>query len=159
MRKSIGYEGRRLVSAENIAQTRTPKVATNDKLSYALGWSVQQTPNGSIIWHNGGTTSFGSYIGFLAHKGVGVTVLTNEANVGFPDAVGLWVLDRVLDNPSVDHVAKTLEGAKAKYESMQKQFVRRTAPHPAPSRRLHPFPVTSLTRASAKRFYCRNAMR
>ena len=86
-------------------------------------------------------------------------MLTNEANVGFPDAVGLWVLDRVLDNPSVDHVAKTLEGAKAKFESMQKQFVRRTAPHPAPSRRLHPFPVTSLTRASAKRFYCRNAMR
>jgi hypothetical protein len=32
-------------------------------------------------------------------------VLTNEVNVGFPDAIGLWTLDRILGNPEVDHVA------------------------------------------------------
>ncbi len=89
-----------------------PKVALNDKLFYALGWVVQQTPKGNIIWHNGGTTSFGAYIGFVPEAGIGVTVLTNETNVGFPDAVGLWVLDRLLGNPSVDHVAKTLEARR-----------------------------------------------
>jgi len=62
-------------------------------------------------WHNGGTTSFGAYIGFVPEARIGVTVLTNETNVGFPDAVRLWVLDRLLGNPSVDHVAKTLEAA------------------------------------------------
>ena len=106
------FEGRRIVSPENLAQTRTPKVALNDKLFYALGWIVQQTPKGNVIWHNGGTTSFGAYIGFVPETGVGVTVLTNETNVGFPDAVGLWVIDRILGNPSVDHVAKTFEAAK-----------------------------------------------
>ena len=34
------FEGRRIVSLENLAQTRTPKVALNDKLFYALGWIV-----------------------------------------------------------------------------------------------------------------------
>jgi len=126
------FEGRRIVSPENLAQTRTPKVALNDKVFYALGWVVQQTPKGNIIWHNGGTTSFGAYIGFVPETGVGVTVLTNETNVGFPDAVGLWVLDRILDNPSVDHVTKTLEAAKAKYEGMQKQFAKPNKPRPSP---------------------------
>jgi CubicO group peptidase (beta-lactamase class C family) len=126
------FEGRRIVSPENLAQTRTPKVALNDKLFYALGWIVQQTPKGNVIWHNGGTTSFGAYIGFVPEAGIGVTVLTNETNVGFPDAVGLWVLDRILDNPSIDHVAKTLQAAKAKYESMRKQFARPDKPQPSP---------------------------
>jgi CubicO group peptidase (beta-lactamase class C family) len=126
------FEGRRFVSPENLAQTRTPKVALNDKVSYALGWVVQQTPKGNIIWHNGGTTSFGAYIGFVPETGVGVTLLTNESNVGFPDALGLWVLDRILGNPSVDHVAKTFEAAKAKYESTRKQFVRPDKPRPSP---------------------------
>ena len=34
------FEGRPIVSPENLAFTRTPKVALNDKLSYALGWYV-----------------------------------------------------------------------------------------------------------------------
>ena len=127
------FESRRIVSPENLAQTRTPKVALNDKVFYALGWVVQQTPKGNIIWHNGGTTSFGAYIGFVPEAGIGVTVLTNETNVGFPDAVGLWVLDRLLGNPSVDHVAKTLEAAKAKYQSVRKQFARPDKPRPSPA--------------------------
>jgi hypothetical protein len=33
------FEGTRIVSPENLAVTRTPKVALNDKTSYALGWT------------------------------------------------------------------------------------------------------------------------
>jgi CubicO group peptidase (beta-lactamase class C family) len=57
------FEGRRIVSPENLAFTRTPKVALSDKISYALGWIIQQTQNGSIVWHNGGTNGFGAYVG------------------------------------------------------------------------------------------------
>ncbi|MGB7792297.1 MAG: serine hydrolase [Terrimicrobiaceae bacterium] len=39
------FEGRRIVSSENLAFTHTPKVAISDKLFYALGWVIQQTPN------------------------------------------------------------------------------------------------------------------
>src|SRR3954452_7849609 len=38
------FEGRRIISAENLMSTRTPKVAFSDKLAYALGWIVEQTP-------------------------------------------------------------------------------------------------------------------
>ena len=39
-------------------------------------------------------------------------VLTNETNVGFPDAIGEWTLDRLMDNPEVDHVAARLKAAR-----------------------------------------------
>ena len=53
------FEGRSLISAANLAVTRTPKVAASDKAFYAMGWVILQTPNGNIVWHNGGTASFG----------------------------------------------------------------------------------------------------
>ena len=126
------FEGRRIVSPENLAFIRTSKVAISDKISYAMGWIIQQTPNGNIIWHNGGTSSFGSYVGMVPDKNIGVIVLTNEANVGFPDAMGLWTLDRILDNPKIDHVADTLKAAKTKFETTATLFAKPASPRPFP---------------------------
>jgi CubicO group peptidase (beta-lactamase class C family) len=126
------FDGKRIVSAENLAVTKTPRIGINDKLFYAMGWVVQVTPNGRIVWHNGGTASFGAYIGTALDKGVGVIVLTNETNVGFPDAVGEWVLDRLMGNPVVDHVAAKLEDAKAGFAATEKIFAAPVARRPPP---------------------------
>jgi CubicO group peptidase (beta-lactamase class C family) len=126
------FEGRRLVSPEALGFTRMPKVGISDKISYATGWVIQQTPNGNIVWHNGGTTAFGAYIGMAPDKNVGVIVLTNEVNVGFPDAIGLWVLDRILDNPRADLVADALKAAKSNFETAATLFARPTNPRPSP---------------------------
>jgi CubicO group peptidase (beta-lactamase class C family) len=107
------FEGKRIASPENLAVTRMARVAINDKMAYAMGWVIQMTPNGVVVWHNGGTPSFGSYVGMQLDRRIGVVVLTNEANVGLPDAIGAWVLDRLLGNPDVDHVAERLKQAKA----------------------------------------------
>lgn len=111
------FEGRRIVSAENLAVTRTPRIGMSDKVSYAMGWVIQSTPNGRYVWHNGGTIAFGSFIGTVPDHDVGVIVLSNETNVGFPDAIGEWTLDRLLENPVVDHVANRLAAAKAGFET------------------------------------------
>jgi CubicO group peptidase (beta-lactamase class C family) len=126
------FEGRRIISPENLTVTHTPKVAISDKLSYAMGWVIQQTPNGTIVWHNGGTTSFGSYFGMVPERNVGVVVLTNEMNVGFPDAIGRWVLDRILGNPKVDHVADVFKSAKGASERSAKLFAKPDNPRPFP---------------------------
>jgi CubicO group peptidase (beta-lactamase class C family) len=124
------FEGRRIVSAASMAAARTPKVAASDKAFYALGWIVQQTPNGNIVWHNGGTTGFGAYLGLLLDKGVGVIVLANA--VGFPDAIGGWTTDRILGNPDVDHAANILKAATAKYDAAVKMFAKPEHPRPFP---------------------------
>jgi hypothetical protein len=97
-----------------------------------MGWLLQSTPNGQITWHNGGTASYGAYVGTLLDRDVGIIVLTNAANVGFPDAVGEWALDRLLGNPEVDHAARKLEAARAAAEEDAATFTRPADPRPAP---------------------------
>jgi CubicO group peptidase (beta-lactamase class C family) len=127
------FEGRRIVSPESLAYTRIPKVGIKETVSYAMGWYVARTPNGGIVWHDGATNSFGAFLGLLPDRDVGVIVLTNEANVGLPVAIGMWALDRLLDNPMVDHVADTLERAKSKFASEEKVFAEPANPRPFPS--------------------------
>jgi CubicO group peptidase (beta-lactamase class C family) len=125
------FEDRRLVSELNLELTHQPRIAINNQISYASGWVDQATENGNIIWHNGGTSSFGAYVGLSPAKHLGVIVLTNEVNVGFPDAIGLWTLDRILGNPEVDHVAAKHHAAIASFDAQAKQFVRPTEPQQA----------------------------
>ena len=49
-----------------------------------LGWEIQQTPNGEIIWKNGATPGFHCYIGFNQSTKTGVVVLTNSAMKPMP---------------------------------------------------------------------------
>jgi CubicO group peptidase (beta-lactamase class C family) len=125
------FEGKRIVSAENLAVTRVPRVGMSDKVSYAMGWIIQSTQNGNITWHNGGTIAFGSFIGFALDKDVGVIVLTNETNVGLPDAIGEWTLDKLLGNPEVDHVAARLKAAKAADKAGSRMFDKPADAQPA----------------------------
>lgn len=137
------FAGRRLVSTENLVATRTPKVAvsgalnewgwqTSETVTYAMGWIVNGTPNGRIIWHNGGTSGFGALIGFLPDKGIGIVVLTNEENKGFPTAVGLWALDKLLGNPEIDYAKKFLAHAKEAEAKERELFKRPAAARPPP---------------------------
>jgi CubicO group peptidase (beta-lactamase class C family) len=126
------FEGKPIISPENLAVTRTPKVAINDKISYALGWVIAQTPNGNIVWHNGGTNGFGAYVGLELDKHIGVIVLTNQGNVGFPDAVGPWIFDQLLGNAPVDHVAETLKQLKKRFAEAEKTFAKPANPRPFP---------------------------
>jgi CubicO group peptidase (beta-lactamase class C family) len=123
---------KRIVSVANLAYTHTPKVAINDKVSYALGWFIQQTPNGSIVTHNGGTYGFGAMVILQLDRKLGVVVLTNAENGGMPDAIGMWAIDRLLGNPMVDHAAKSLALAKTGYDDNVKQYARPANPQPSP---------------------------
>lgn len=126
------FDGRRIVSSENLAYTRMSKVAVNDKLSYALGWYNYPTPNGNILWHDGDTLSFGSLVGLVPDKNIGIIVLTNETNVEAPLSLGMWVLDRILGNAKHDPAAENLENAKASFEATAKLFAKPANPRPFP---------------------------
>jgi len=126
------FNERRIVSSENLAYTRMPKVALNDKLSYALGWYNYLTPNGNILWHDGDALSFGSFVGLVPDKNFGIIILTNETNVTAPNSLGVWLLDRILGNAKHDPVAESLKNAKAKFEATAKLFTKPANPRPFP---------------------------
>jgi CubicO group peptidase (beta-lactamase class C family) len=113
------FEGKVLVSEDNLDVTWTPRVAMNERTSYAVGWVATATPRGRIIWHNGGTSGFGAHAGFLPDGRTGIVILTNLENLGLPDALAMWFYDRVLGNPAVDTVALAAAATKKRREAAQ----------------------------------------
>jgi len=126
------FDGRRIVSSENLAYTRMPKVALTGQVFYDLGWYNYLTPNGNLLWHDGDALSFGSFVGLVPDKNIGIIILTNETNVEAPNSLGPWVLDRILGNAKHDPVAENLKNAKATFEATAKQFAKPANPRPFP---------------------------
>jgi CubicO group peptidase (beta-lactamase class C family) len=126
------FDGHRIVSSENLTYTRIPKVGLNDKLSYALGWYNYLTSNGNVLWHDGDALSFGSFVGLVPDKNIGIIILTNETNVTAPNSLGVWLLDRILGNAKSDPVAESLKNAKANFEATAKLFAKPANPRPSP---------------------------
>jgi CubicO group peptidase (beta-lactamase class C family) len=59
--------------------------------SVALNWIVRGTERGQIVWHNGGTGGFRTFIGFDPTRETGVVVLTNSGHGA--DDIGFHLLD------------------------------------------------------------------
>lgn len=87
-------------------------------LSVALGWHKWDRFGMPIIWHNGGTGGYRSFVGFAPSKKMGVVVLTNSDTD--LDAVGLHVLEAKYELPkirkSVAVKGESLEALLGHYE-------------------------------------------
>jgi D-alanyl-D-alanine-carboxypeptidase/D-alanyl-D-alanine-endopeptidase len=59
-------------------------------LHVALGWHVSIEDGRELVWHNGGTGGYSSFIGFCPQTGVGIVVLANS-EIGVDD-IALRVL-------------------------------------------------------------------
>jgi CubicO group peptidase (beta-lactamase class C family) len=75
-------DGRQIVSPADLAYTHTPKIVISDKAFYALGWVVQQTPNGDIVFHSGITNGFAAIVALQLDRNLGVIVLSNQSGFG-----------------------------------------------------------------------------
>lgn len=66
-----------LQKAMNLAH----KMKFNNKdFELGLGWHISHLDTGDkVIWHNGGTGGFRSFIGFIEDKKIGVVILSNSA--------------------------------------------------------------------------------
>lgn len=115
------FDGKVLVSEANLDVTWTPRVAMNERMGYAVGWAASATPNGRIIWHNGGTTGFGAHVGFLPDHKVGIVILTNLGSPAMADSLAQWFYDRALGNPQVDNIALGAAAARAAQEHERKE--------------------------------------
>ena len=65
--------------------------ATFHDLTVGLGWLKMPYEGGDIIWHDGGTGGYMSFMGFNRETRMGVVVLTNSQS--FPDDIGFHLLN------------------------------------------------------------------
>jgi CubicO group peptidase (beta-lactamase class C family) len=59
----------------------------------ALGWHILTANGKDIIWHNGGTAGYRTFIGYDAAARTGVVVLSNAGTAAGPDDIGRHLLD------------------------------------------------------------------
>ena len=58
-----------------------------------LGWMRRATKTGTLLWHNGGTGGFRSWVALAPSDHRAVVILTNSFNLRGPDLEGLRLLD------------------------------------------------------------------
>ena len=65
-------------------QMMQPQVSVTDNLYWGLGWGIEETDDGVLLWHIGGGTGapFQNFVGVSASHGFGIVILTNSANGG-----------------------------------------------------------------------------
>jgi serine-type D-Ala-D-Ala carboxypeptidase/endopeptidase len=94
--------------AANIGYVKTPlapamadmlrvrRATGSPNLTIALGWHVLKVRDREIVWHNGGTGGYRTFIGFDPAARVGVVVLSNSGTTAGPDDIGRHLLDTSL---------------------------------------------------------------
>jgi len=85
---NMGIVDSPLAQAVELSQKLRYKIGKND---IGLAWLTHNSLDGIIVWHNGGTGGFRSYIGFDKPKKRGVVVLANSQDNA--DEIGLAVLN------------------------------------------------------------------
>ncbi len=79
--------------SRTLQQTHGERHATdNPNLKIGLAWHILSRPAGKIVWHNGGTGGYRSFIGFDPVRRIGVVVLCNNGNENVDD-IGFHLLD------------------------------------------------------------------
>uniref|UniRef100_Q01QS0 Beta-lactamase n=1 Tax=Solibacter usitatus (strain Ellin6076) TaxID=234267 RepID=Q01QS0_SOLUE len=71
-------------------------------MEIAYGWHVQNKDGNSIIWHNGGTGGYRTYMGFDPKARTGVVVLSNVSTPAGPDDIGRHLLNASYPLTKVD---------------------------------------------------------
>ena len=65
-------------------------------MDIALGWHILKAQGPEIIWHNGGTGGYRTWMGYEPRSRTGVVVLSNAGTAAGPDDIGRHLLVRAL---------------------------------------------------------------
>ena len=97
----------KVLATTHVARTETG----NPNLKVGMAWHILKTPGGSIVWHNGGTGGYRTFMGFDETKRIGVIVLTNSSISA--DDIGFHLIDPAvpLSKPPMARVAKEIDPA------------------------------------------------
>jgi hypothetical protein len=105
LRANMGELKAPLASAMRLAQAPRRDIGGGDRIG--LAWMIHHTPHGDVVWHNGETGGYSSFIGFTPDGRRGVVILTNATSA--PQDLGFAALLPSAPLPVV-HKAIALSG-------------------------------------------------
>jgi len=100
LRSGVTPAGVRIVSTGALGALWTPQVPMDAAQSYGLGWRIGGYKGIRLLSHPGNTLGFTSDFALLPEAGLGVVVLSNQANSLFPRAVREHIFELAFDLPA-----------------------------------------------------------
>ncbi len=103
---NIGEPASELEKSMRVAHAPQPMTAGGGPAQQSIGlnWFILSAGDTTIVWHNGGTGGFRSFIGFAPRREIGVVVLANSSHP--VDDIGLHLL-----NPAIPLSAPRAQNA------------------------------------------------
>jgi serine-type D-Ala-D-Ala carboxypeptidase/endopeptidase len=89
---NLGYRKSPLAPAM-AAMLKVRRPTGQPNMDIALGWHIATANGNEIVWHNGGTGGYRSYMGFGPKARVGVVLLSNAGTAAGVDDIGRHILD------------------------------------------------------------------
>jgi CubicO group peptidase (beta-lactamase class C family) len=128
LQANMGLKKTKLLPAMQLSQqARHDKVGGGTRVG--LGWHISKGAEGDVIWHNGGTGGYRTFVGFVKETGKGVVVLTNSDKGA--DDLGFHLLNpeaklMVVKKSALPGLKKTLDeqgadAAMSLYEKLKKE--------------------------------------
>lgn len=105
------YEGRKILPWEVLQKTRDANIIISNRKSpfypshyrtYGLGLLSTDYNGRQVFWHTGGAFGHVTNVCFVPEKKLGITILTNNDNQNFFEALRYQILDAYLGVPYVD---------------------------------------------------------
>jgi CubicO group peptidase (beta-lactamase class C family) len=96
------YEGRRLVSEENLRETWTTQIDIAENVGYGMGWMIREWEGQPVIEHGGNTDGFSAQVALLPESNLGFVLLTNASASPLPPQAINMVWDALLGEEPAD---------------------------------------------------------
>lgn len=90
---AMGKRETPLQAAFTLTEATRRDIGGDGTTRIGLGWMITKVGNDEMIWHNGGTGGYRSFMGFLVKAKVGVVALSNTSTEVGVDDIGRHLLD------------------------------------------------------------------
>jgi CubicO group peptidase (beta-lactamase class C family) len=125
------YDGKQIIPASAITQTRTPNSILGNGghvfngghfALYGLGWFLEEYGGKKIVSHTGGVNGFVTSVTLIPEQKLGIVVLTNTDANAFYEALKWQIVDAYLGFPFVNYSVFYLARQKEQEAEEEKQI-------------------------------------
>jgi CubicO group peptidase (beta-lactamase class C family) len=101
LRRGVTASGNRLLSEPSFDALFEPNITVSpeQKITYGMGWMLQETPIGKVIAHNGAIDGFSSMMLMVPERDLGIAVFANQNQSTIPDQLAVAILRHLIGSP------------------------------------------------------------